>query len=165
MFSLQHITFFVTILLAGLVAGLLYSYSCSVNIGLRELPDAEYLKAMQSINLAIQNPYFFLSFMGLLVMFPLSVWQLYSIHSPAAYYSMLIAMILYFIGVFGVTVIGNVPLNNQLAGFDLLHATSGEISAMRVTFEKSWNTFHLIRTFSAIISFGLTILSILNYKA
>ena len=164
MFSFQHITLFLTILLAGLVAGLLYSYSCSVNIGLRALPDAEYLRAMQSINEAIQNPYFFLSFMGLLILFPLTVWQMYSQQPPAAFYVMLFAAILYFIGVFGVTVLGNVPLNNQLAGFDVSHSTASEISAMRVSFEKSWNTFHLIRTICAVITFGLTIVSLMKQK-
>jgi len=165
MSSYHQITLFITILLSGLVAGLLYSYSCSVNIGLRALPDAEYLKAMQSINLAIQNPLFFLSFMGLLVMLPLSAWQLHSLPSPSTYYSVLFAAILYFIGVFGVTVVGNVPLNNQLALFDISRATANEISSMRLTFEKPWNTYHFIRTLSAIISFGLTIFSLLKFKS
>ena len=42
----------------ALIAGLLYAYSCSVNIGLGRLADAEYISAMQSINKAIQNPLF-----------------------------------------------------------------------------------------------------------
>ena len=165
MFSFHQITIFTTILLSGLVAGLLYSYSCSVNIGLRALPDAEYLKAMQSINLAIQNPFFFVSFMGLMIMLPLSAWQLHSLPSHSPYYALFLAMILYFIGVFGVTVVGNVPLNNQLAVFNITQASSNEISTMRIAFEKPWNTFHLIRTISAIISFGLTILSLLKFKS
>jgi len=165
MFSFHQITIFTTILLSGLVAGLLYSYSCSVNIGLRALPDAEYLKAMQSINLAIQNPFFFVSFMGLMIMLPLSAWQLHSLPSHFSYYAVLLAMILYFIGVFGVTVVENVPLNNQLAVFNITQASSNEISTMRIAFEKPWNTFHLIRTISAIISFGLTILSLLKFKS
>jgi uncharacterized membrane protein len=165
MFSFHQITIFLTILLSGLVAGLLYSYSCSVNIGLRALPDVEYLKAMQSINQAIQNPFFFVSFMGLLIMFPLSAWQLHSLPSPAPYYAILMAMGLYFIGVFGVTVFGNVPLNNYLAVFDISKATADELSVVRSTFEKPWNTYHFIRTISAIISFGLTIFSLLKYKS
>jgi len=165
MFSFQHTSLFITVLLAGLVAGLLYSYSCSVNIGLRALPDVDYLKAMQSINGAIQNPWFFVSFMGLLVMFPLSLWQMYSQQPPEAYYYILLAAVLYFIGVFGVTVLGNIPLNNQLAGFDISNATIEEISAMRLTFEKPWNTFHFIRTVSAVILFGLSIISVLKYRS
>lgn len=164
MFSLQNTILFITTLFSGLVAGLLYSYSCSVNIGLKALPDAEYLKAMQSINIAIQNPFFFISFMGLLLLFPFSAWGLYSQQTTTSFYLLLVATAFYFIGVFGVTVFGNVPLNNQLAGFVISSASSEEISKMRFTFETSWNKFHLIRTVSAILSFGFTILSIMKWK-
>lgn len=164
MFSFQNTILFITILLSGLVAGLLYSYSCSVNIGLNKLSDAEYLKAMQSINIAIQNPYFFISFMGLLVMLPLTAWKFYSPQPTVSFYFLITATSLYFIGVFAVTLFGNVPLNNQLAKFVISSATPNEISAMRLAFEKTWNNFHLIRTIAAIISFGFTILSVIKYK-
>jgi uncharacterized membrane protein len=164
MFSFQNIPVFLTILFSGLVAGLLYSYSCSVNIGLKALPNEEYLKAMQSINIAIQNPYFFISFMGLLLLFPLTGWIFYSQKPTISFYLLLIAAALYFIGVFGVTVFGNVPLNDQLAKFGISSASPNQISTMRLTFESEWNKFHLIRTVSAILSFGLTILTIMKYK-
>lgn len=76
MLSFQNIIIFLTILFSGLVAGLFYAYSCSVNPGLKALSDVEYLIAMQSINRAIQNPYFFCSFMGLLLCFPYAVGKL-----------------------------------------------------------------------------------------
>lgn len=152
---------FITILFSGLVAGLLFGYSCSVNIGLNKLTDAEYLKAMQSINTAIQNPYFLICFTGLLILFPLTAWQLYSLQPKILFYWLILAAVLYFIGVFGVTVFGNVPLNNQLAGFTLSTASQKEISSMRLLFETEWNKFHTIRTISAILSFGFTILSII----
>jgi uncharacterized membrane protein len=53
---------------------------------------------------------------------------------------------LYFIGIFGVTIFGNVPLNNQLAQFDISNASPNEISALRLTFEPAWNNYHFIRT-------------------
>jgi uncharacterized membrane protein len=68
--SFMKMALFTTILFSGLVAGLLYSYSTSVNPGLKALPDNEYIRAMQSINTAIQNPVFFIAFMGLLLLFP-----------------------------------------------------------------------------------------------
>ena len=61
----------------ALIAGLLYAYSCSVNIGLGRLADAEYISAMQSINKAIQNPLFFISFMGTLLLLPLCTYLNY----------------------------------------------------------------------------------------
>ena len=164
MFSFQNIALFLTILFSGLIAGLLYSYSCSVNIGLNVLPDQQYLKAMQSINRAIQNPYFFICFMGLLLLFPIALWSFYQQHSTVSLYLMLIAASLYFIGVFGITVFGNVPLNDKLDQFVISSASKDEISAMRQAFEISWNKFHFIRTISAILSFGLAILSLFKYR-
>ncbi len=164
MFSIQNFIVFTTILFSGLVAGLLYGYACSVNMGLKELPAEGYLKAMQSINTAIQNPYFFLSFMGLLIMFPLSLWRLYTPQPTATFYLFLIAALFYFVGVFGITMFGNIPLNNLVDKFVIATSSPDEIDKMRLIFEKSWNRFHLVRTISSILSFGFTIVAILKYK-
>ena len=162
--TFSSITLFSTLLFSGLIAGLLYSYSCSVNIGLKALPDDAYVKAMQSINRAIQNPYFFVCFVGLLLLFPISAWQSYGRVPLTSFYLLLAAALLYFIGVFGVTVFGNVPLNNQLAQFDISKASSGEISIMRTAFEAPWNKYHFLRTAVAVLSFGLTIAALFKIK-
>ena len=57
--KIQKMILVITVLFAGLIAGLLFSYSCSVNLGLHHLSDAEYVKTMQAINIEIQNFYFF----------------------------------------------------------------------------------------------------------
>lgn len=49
-FSIQNLSLFLATLLCGLLAGLFYGYSCSVNNGLGRLNDPGYLKAMRSIN-------------------------------------------------------------------------------------------------------------------
>lgn len=150
------------ILLTGLLAGLFYGYDCSVIKGLGHLQNDTYLHAFQSINQSIQNPYFFLSFMGSLLVLPVASW--FSYKQGAAFPLLLSASILYFTGVFGVTVFCNIPLNEQLANFQIATATESEISAMRKTFEHSWNTWHRIRTIAAIGVFLLTILSLLKQK-
>ena len=154
---------FTTILFSGLIAGLLYSYSCSVNVGLKTLSNTEYIKAMQSINIAIQNPIFFLAFMGLLIVFPITTFQLYQ-QQTNSFYLFVTAMVTYFVAVFGVTIFFNVPLNEQLAKFSILTANENEILLMRQKFENPWNTYHSIRTVASIVSFGLTILFILKQK-
>lgn len=161
MYSFQNIVFFLTVLFSGLIAGLMYSYSCSVNNGLKALPDEAYVKAMQSINTAIQNPYFFLCFLGLIVLFPLTAKLSYT---QPYFYIWLAATLLYCIGVFGVTIFGNVPLNNQLAAFDSTNASAKEISEMRTAFESAWNNYHFIRTIAAVLSFGLTIAALFRAK-
>ncbi len=61
----------------ALMAGLFYAFSCSVNLGLARLSNAEYISAMQSTNRAIQNPIFFAAFFGAPILLPLSVFLHY----------------------------------------------------------------------------------------
>ena len=160
----QNIFQFLSVLCGGLIAGLLFGYSCSVNIGVKSLENNEYIKAMQSINGAIQNPYFLIVFMCLLLLLPVASFLQYKEIANASFYFILTATVIYFVGVFGVTMVCNVPLNELLAKFDILTATTNEIAAMRQSFEKSWNTYHSIRTIASMVSFGLTILSVFKSK-
>jgi uncharacterized membrane protein len=162
MSSLQNIILFLTILFSGLVAGLLYSYSCSVNPALKALPDKEYISAMQSINKAIQNPVFFLSFLGLLILFPLCSWLTYKNTMAIPFLYVLIAAVIYFVGVFGITVVGNVPLNNQLEKFSVSNADATQLADMRLRFEAAWVRWHTIRTIASVVSFGILVWGLLK---
>jgi uncharacterized membrane protein len=155
---------FACVFLSGLITGLFYSYSCSVNVGLKSLQDSEYLRAMQSINRAILNPYFFISFIGVLAVYPFALYRVYTNLAIPSFYFLAAAAVIYLAGVFGVTIFGNVPLNNQLDQFSISGASTTEITAMRTAFEKPWNNFHAIRTIACLISFGLTILSLAKQK-
>ena len=152
---------FLSTLLCGLLAGLFYGYDCSVNAGLGNLSNHTYLSAFQSINSAIQNPYFFISFMGSGVFLLITTWLSYT-KSPASFYFLLVASIFFIVGVWGITVFGNIPLNNDLAQFDLKTASETTIAEKRKLFENSWNLYHRIRTMAAICSFSLIIISILK---
>ncbi len=158
----QNLILITTVLLTGLLAGLFYGYDCSVINGLGNLSDKEYLNAFQSISKAILNPYFFLSFMGSLVLLPVATWFTYKGASPISFYFLLAATIVYAVGVFGITVFGNVPLNNLLEQFDISLASAEIISAMRKKFEDSWNVLHHIRTYAAMLSFLLSIISLIK---
>lgn len=151
------VLYLVTLLLCALVAGLLYGYACSVNPGLARLPDAEYLRAMQGINAAIQNPVFFLSFLGAGVALPLCAWVRYRHGAGAAGGWLLAAAVLYAVGVFGVTAAGNVPLNNRLAAADLAALTPAGLRAQRSLFEGPWNRYHTVRTVCAAGVFVLAV--------
>ena len=160
--TLVQLVQFTAILLTGLLAGLFYGYDCSVIKGLGNLQDDTYLQSFQSINKAILNPYFFLSFMGCLFVLPAACWLSYK--SGTSFYLLIAASSVYFIGVFGVTICCNIPLNEQLANFQISTATASEISAMRKTFEHSWNTWHRIRTIASIAAFGLAAFSLFKQK-
>ena len=144
-----------SILSTGLMAGLFYAYSVSVNPGLGLLNDASYLRAMQSINRAILNPIFFRTFIGTLLLLSVSTWLEYSlVGKTGTFYWLLASSLLYFFGVFLVTVIGNVPLNNTLDRFNIDEATTEAVEQQRLAFEGPWNRLHLIRTLANVLTFA-----------
>lgn len=145
-----------SITFAGLVAGLFFSWSVAVTKGLALVPDHEYISAMQSINREIQNGLFFLCFFGAAILLPISAYQHY--HLNTTVFLMLIASAaLYVVGVFGVTVVGNVPLNNALDMFNLESASAAEMANMRAKYEPVWNKLNHVRATAAVISFVLAV--------
>jgi uncharacterized membrane protein len=157
--KMATIILIITTITTALIAGLFYGYSCSVNIGLGKLTDPEYLTAMQAINKEIQNPIFFLSFMGTLILLPISTYLHYLQNNQMTFWLLLSATIIYLIGVFGVTVFGNVPLNEVLARFNISSSTYTEITNQRKLFEMPWNNLHTIRTFASLISLILIVIA------
>jgi uncharacterized membrane protein len=155
--TFSTIVLIVTATTTGLIAGLFYAYSCSINLGLGRLPDGAYLAAMQSINKAILNPVFFASFMGTLILLPLCTYLQYRQPLSPKFIILLISTTLYLTGVFGVTIFGNVPLNESLARFDFSVASVEDISRERINFEKPWNRLHQIRTIASVVTLVLVI--------
>lgn len=148
---------------SALMAGLFFSYNFSVMPGLGKLADIDYLKAMQSINREIQNPVFFICFFGTIIFLPLSTILNYS-GRDLSFWLLFSATIIYYAGVFGLTIFGNVPLNNQLEKFNLVNATPAALSTLRASFENHWNFLNNIRTASSIISLILMISTCLLFK-
>ena len=162
MLSIQNVLLFLSVFLSALIMGLLYGYACSINPGLNKLSDSEYLKAMQSINKEILNPFFFISFMGTLFILPLTTWYTKSHASPACFYLLLAATVVYIFGVVGVTAFGNIPLNNALAKFNFINATASDLLNQRKAFETHWNNYHLLRTIFSIVATSLTIVAVIK---
>ena len=157
--TVSNVVLVVTTTCTALMAGLFYSYSCSVVLGLKLLTDSEYLASMQSINKAIQNPLFFICFFGTLLLLPISTYLTYSQHPRLKFWLLLTATIIYFIGVFGVTAIGNIPLNEGLEKFNLANASKKAITVQRTIFEQRWNSLNTIRTLSSIFSLVLIVIA------
>jgi uncharacterized membrane protein len=157
-----YIVMIITATVTALIAGLFYAYTCSVNIGLGKLPDEGYIAAMQSINREIQNPLFFVSFMGTVLLLPISTWMQYKAGASTAFLLLLAASLIYVTGTFAVTMFGNVPLNKALDKFHLQSATAAEIAHQRAMFEARWNRLHNIRTIASVASLVLVIMACLN---
>lgn len=143
----------------GLIAGLFYAYSVSVNGALGRLDDATYLKTMQSINLVILNPLFFASFIGTLLLLPAAAYCWYDGAMRARFLLLLAATVVYGVGTFGVTVFGNVPLNEALAAFPLDGAANEAMHTAREKFEKPWNAYHTARTWASVAALALVVLA------
>ncbi len=141
----------------GLTAGIFFAWAASVVPGLGKLNDLAYLEAMQSINREIQNPFFFSCFIGAVFLLPLATFMVYSAPVIKRFWLLLAASFIYIIGVFGVTVAFNVPLNNMLEAIDLKAADAFQLAAARETFEPKWNFFNLVRAWLSALALILTI--------
>ena len=161
--SIKSIILLIAVVLTGLSAGFFYAWSVSVIPGTQKVIDSTYLQTMQSINRAILNPSFFLIFFGSMVVLIISSFTLYASHKTA-FYLLLSSAIIYLIGTFGVTGLGNVPLNNQLDVLNLSTMGSAEMEAFRKLYESKWNRLHLIRTVCAVASFILSVIAIYAYS-
>jgi uncharacterized membrane protein len=158
--SIKTFFLFGSVILTGLSAGLFYSWSVSVIPGTQNVVDSTYLETMQSINREILNPLFFLIFFGSLVFLGItSVYEFYN--NQLTFWFVLSATITYLIGTLGVTVIGNVPLNDQLAALKLKEMNVNHLAEFRKSYEIKWNQFHLVRTVFAVISFISIVLALL----
>lgn len=157
--SISTAVLIATTLCIGLMAGLFYSYSCSVVPGLGKLSDTEYITAMQSINRAIQNPVFFIAFFGSLLLLPFSCYLNYSRPVHIRFWLVLAATLIYLIGAFGTTVLGNIPLNNSLEKFNISGQSKDLIRIQRIAFESKWNNLNLLRSSASVLSFILLIVA------
>lgn len=131
---------------SALVAGIFFAFSSFIMKALARLPSREGMAAMQSINIVVINPAFMAVFMGTtvlsLVLVILALWQ-WEMHA-APYF--LIGGLLYVIGTFLVTGMGNVPLNNQLAALDV---NDPRADAVWQHYLDKWTRLNTIRTVCA----------------
>ncbi|AYN04635.1 DUF1772 domain-containing protein [Flavobacterium sp. 140616W15] len=156
----KTIVLLLTTLLTGLLAGIFFTWSNAITPGIGRLDDINYLSAFQNMNRTIVNPLFLIIFMGPVFLSFVTAYLYKSNHSNILWL-LLLATILYFVGVFLVTIIGNIPLNNLLDKTDLTNISLEEARSLRDKFELKWNNLHLVRTITSTLSFLLLIIACL----
>jgi uncharacterized membrane protein len=156
---MKLLPFLAALTTTGLSAGLFFAWSFSVTPGLAKINDAAYIAAMQSMNREILNPVFFLVFLGPLVLLPLSTYLSYQGVASVRFWLLAGAAAVYWIGVFGITVTGNVPMNEALDAFDLTSASAQQIAAQRSKFEGHWVFLNNLRTAFAAFSLILGLIA------
>lgn len=154
---MNSIILVITTVFSGLMAGLFYAWSISVTPGLAKVDNLSYLQAFQSMNRAILNPSFFVIFFGLVIFLPMLSYSSFRDSIGNQYWYVILATIIYFIGIMGVTIGGNVPLNNALEMLQIESMTPEEMDIFRKGFESKWNRLNLIRTISSTLTFLLLV--------
>lgn len=113
------------------------------------------IEAMQVLNVEIMRSVFMVLFMGLaLVSLIITVYAAIAVDDLPARLLML-AGVLYLIGVFAVTAFGNVPLNNQLAAID--PAAAQTFAFWKETYMTRWVNLNTVRTVACLLASGLTL--------
>jgi uncharacterized membrane protein len=156
---MNTIILIITTVFSGLMAGLFYAWSISVTPGLARINDLSYLQAFQSMNRAIINPVFFVVFFGLVVLLPVLSYLSFQTSLSNQFWYVILATLFYFIGIMGVTIAGNVPLNNALEALQIESMTPEQMDVFRKGFENKWNRLNLIRTISSFLTFLLLVIA------
>jgi uncharacterized membrane protein len=130
----------------GLIAGAFYVFACAVMPGLARSDDRVYVTVMRDINEVIQNPVFFLSFLGAPALTAVAAWQARGSRNRWWVWAALVASALAFL----VTVVFNVPLNDDLAG-------GGDPGALREEFEDPWVAWNVVRAVLLTVALGLLV--------
>jgi uncharacterized membrane protein len=149
----------ISTLFSGLMAGLFYAWSISVTPGLAKINDGSYLQAFQAMNRAILNPLFFIVIFGLVILLPLLSYLTFQSSISNQFWYVITATTLYFVGIMGVTIGGNVPLNNALEALQIESMTPEQMDEFRKSFESKWNRLNTIRTISSAITFLLLVIA------
>lgn len=157
----QTIVLVSAMFLTGLMAGIFFTWSNAVKPGIGKLGDLEYLNALQSMNRVILNGAFLIVFIGAIIAVALVPMFHFHLYPKNIFWLFICILTIYWIGVFGVTVFGNIPLNELLDKTNLETISLEEITALRSLIEDKWNNFNLIRSISSGITFLLLIFSFL----
>jgi uncharacterized membrane protein len=141
----------------GLIAGVFFAFSTFVMKALAQQPPPQGIAAMQAINITVINPWFITAFLGTAVTcLVLAVSSLLKWNQPGAIY-LLIGSLLYLIGTFLVTMLGNVPLNDALA---IAKPDSAEGATLWARYLTNWTFWNHVRTIAALAAATLLTMTI-----
>jgi uncharacterized membrane protein len=144
-------------LLCSLVAGFLFAFASVVMPGLKRLNDWEFIQAFQVIDGVIQNnqPIFVAVWVGSIVALLASVGLGWGQLNGNQRLLIILASLIYLLGVQLSTFTINVPLNNKLQTLNVDEMKETALKSARMEFEPRWNQWNLIRTFLAIVTSAL----------
>lgn len=141
---------------AALMAGTFFAFSNFIMPGIDRQPPAHGIAVMNSINVTVLNPGFLTAFMGTMV---LGLLLIVAVFITGGSLWAVAGALLYILGAFGVTMAGNVPMNNRLARVDV---HSAEAATYWARYLKDWTLWNSARASAAFIATLLLILSLMR---
>ena len=144
---------------SGLIAGVFFAFSAFVMTALDRLPPAQGIAAMQSINVAVINPWFFAAFFGTAAACAvLAIAALFRWGEPGSFW-LLAGSLLYLAGSLLVTMLLNVPLNDALAAAEPGNA---EAAGLWTRYLVEWTAWNHVRTAASLAAAAGFILALMT---
>ena len=131
----------------GLVAGAFFAFSVFVMRGLDELPPAQGIAAMQSINVTVINAWFMGALFGTAALALAAAVVAVRDWTAAGAGFLLSGSLLYLFGSILVTIAANVPLNDALAA---VTPDSAAGAARWATYVPAWTAWNHVRTIASL---------------
>jgi uncharacterized membrane protein len=154
--TVRRLTLVAATIATGLAAGFFYAYHVSVTRGHALIGDRAYLEAMQAINATVRNWEFFLGFFGALILGAAAL-ALRAGRWRSATTWLVAAGVGLYLAAFLVTMLVNVPMNEELAQVALEGA---DLAAVRADYEPPWNRANALRTGLSIAGFAFLVAAV-----
>ena len=132
---------------AGAVGGFLVAFSSLVMPALRDVPAAEGVRAMQSINRTAQGPVVFGLLIGTAVLAATLAVRTFG-DAGTTRTLVLVGTVLFLVGVVAVTGAANVPMNEALAGMDA--SSPATTSYWEQTYLGRWTAWNTVRALAGL---------------
>ncbi|MEO6087656.1 MAG: anthrone oxygenase family protein [Umezawaea sp.] len=142
-------------LATGLVAGLFYSYACSVMPALKGADDRTFVITMQRVNIAIINGWFLAAFLGAALLGALAA----VLHFGHAGFGWVVAGAVVYLATIGITAAVNIPLNDALDAAGDPDRVA-DLAAVREHFEATWVRWNLARALTSAAGFACLVLAL-----
>ena len=133
----------------ALSAGIFYAFSTFVMAALGEQPSASGIATMQSINITVINPLFMAAFFLPAVVSLILIISGFRTWGQNGATFLILGSLLYLIGTIGVTIAGNIPLNDALA---VVAPNSSEGSTLWTQFLADWTFWNHVRTIAGMLA-------------
>lgn len=150
--GLRFVALLVAALGCGVIGGVFFAFSAFVMKALVRLPPAQGIAAMQSINVVAVTPVFMAVLFGTAqVCLMLGVWSLVGWDEARTGY-VLFGSLLYLVGTVLVTIVGNVPRNNELAA---VAPEGSDAASVWARFVAAWTSWNAVRMTAALAAAAL----------